>query len=212
MAEKNILTNKIICFKAILFLLSIGISYLLFFKVFFNILPVYFGNMESLNKNILAFFIMLLAIYILLKMVFNFQSKWDGYLLLFLYFFVLVLGLLRPDGAIYVETMINFNLMSFINDLQMNQISWLKFFINMIIFMPLYFLLTFIPIWNNFIKRWIVFEIIIIIFEALQVFLHVGVFDLADLILYNIGFFIGAGIVIFFQKMLAIYSKKGVNI
>ncbi|MBC1628725.1 hypothetical protein HB952_12845, partial [Listeria welshimeri] len=61
--------------------------------------------MESLNKNILAFFIMLLAIYFLLKMVFNFQSKWDGYLLLFLYFFVLVLGLLRPDGAIYVETM-----------------------------------------------------------------------------------------------------------
>lgn len=186
MAEKNILTNKIICTKAILFLLSIGISYLLFFKVFFNILPVYFGNMESLNKNILAFFIMLLAIYILLKMVFNFQSKWDGYLLLFLYFFVVVLGLLRPDGAIYVETMI--------------------------IFMPLYFLLTFIPIWNNFIKRWIVFEIIIIIFEALQVFLHVGVFDLADLILYNIGFFIGAGIVVFFQKMLAIYSKKGASI
>ncbi|WP_228474447.1 VanZ family protein [Listeria welshimeri] len=212
MAEKNILTNKIICTKAILFLLSIGISYLLFFKVFFNILPVYFGNMESLNKNILAFFIMLLAIYILLKMVFNFQSKWDGYLLLFLYFFVVVLGLLRQDGAIYVETMINFNLMSFINDLQMNQISWLIFFINMIIFMPLYFLLTFIPIWNNFIKRWIVFEIIIIIFEALQVFLHVGVFDLADLILYNIGFFIGAGIVVFFQKMLAIYSKKGASI
>ncbi|WP_228471883.1 VanZ family protein [Listeria welshimeri] len=212
MPEKNISTKKIICTKAILFLLSIGISYLLFFKVFFNILPVYFGNMESLNKNILAFFIMLLAIYILLKMVFNFQSKWDGYLLLFLYFFVLVLGLLRSDGAIYVETMINFNLMSFINDLQMNQISWLILFINMIIFMPLYFLLTFIPIWNNFIKRWIVFEIIIIIFEALQVFLHVGVFDLADLILYNIGFFIGAGIVIFFQKMLVIYSKKGVNI
>lgn len=212
MAEKNILTNKIICTKAILFLLSIGISYLLFFKVFFNILPVYFGNMESLDKNILAFFIMLLAIYILLKMVFNFQSKWDGYLLLFLYVFVLVLGLLRPDGAIYVETMINFNLMSFINDLQMNQISWLIFFINMIIFMPLYFLLAFIPIWNNFIKRWIVFEIIIIIFEALQVFLHVGVFDLADLFLYNIGFFIGAGIVVFFQKMLAIYSKKGVSI
>lgn len=156
--------------------------------------------MESLNKNILAFFIMLLAIYILLKTVFNFQSKWDGYLLLFLYFFVLVLGLLRPDGAIYVETMINFNLMSFINDLQMNQISWLIFFINMIIFIPLYFLLTFIPIWNNFIKRWIVFEIIIIIFEALQVFLHVGVFDLADLILYNIGFFIGAGIVVFFPE------------
>lgn len=102
MAEKNISTKKIICTKAILFLLSIGISYLLFFKVFFNILPVYFGNMESLNKNILAFFIMLLAIYILLKMVFNFQSKWDGYLLLFLYFFVVVLGLLRPDGAIYV--------------------------------------------------------------------------------------------------------------
>ncbi|MBC6141346.1 hypothetical protein HB796_12290 [Listeria welshimeri] len=168
--------------------------------------------MESLNKNILVFFIMLLAIYILLKTVFNFQSKWDGYLLLFLYFFVLVLGLLRPDGAIYVETMINFNLMSFINDLQMNQISWLIFFINMIIFMPLYFLLTFIPIWNNFIKRWIVFEIIIIIFEALQVFIHVGVFDLVDLILYNIGFFIGAGIVVFFQKMLAIYSKKGASI
>lgn len=102
--------------------------------------------MESLNKNILVFFIMLLAIYILLKTVFNFQSKRDEYLLLFLYFFVLVLGLLRPDGAIYVETMINFNLMSFINDLQMNQISWLIFFINMIIFIPLYFLLTFIPI------------------------------------------------------------------
>ncbi|CAM3626562.1 Uncharacterised protein [Listeria welshimeri] len=37
MAEKNIWTNKIICTKAILFLLSIGISYLLFFKVFFLI-------------------------------------------------------------------------------------------------------------------------------------------------------------------------------
>ncbi|WP_228474558.1 hypothetical protein [Listeria welshimeri] len=153
MAEKNIWTNKIICTKAILFLLSIGISYLLFFKVFFNILPVYFGNMESLNKNILAFFIMLLAIYILLKMVFNFQSKRDEYLLLFLYFFVLVLGLLRPDGAIYVETMINFNLMSFINDLQMNQISWLIFFINMIIFMPLYFFADFYPYMEQFYKK-----------------------------------------------------------
>lgn len=207
MSKEIILSSKN-RYRLALFLVSIGVSLILYLKFFLNLLPIYFGGMESINKNVVAYVFVLVTVYILLKMVFGLYNKWDGIILFSLYIVVLTLGLLRPDGSIGVESYINLNPMQLISDLQTNSVSWLILYINIILFMPMYFLLTFIPVLNSFLKRVLAFEIIIFIFEGLQAVLHVGIFDIADIMLYNIGFFIGAGIVIFFNKILKIKTKR----
>lgn len=207
MSKEIILSSKN-RYRLALFLVSIGVSLILYLKFFLNLLPIYFGGMESINKNVVAYIFVLVTVYILLKMVFGLYNKWDGIILFSLYIVVLTLGLLRPDGSIGVESHINLNPMQLISDLQTNSVSWLILYINIILFMPMYFLLTFIPVLNSFLKRVLAFEIIIFIFEGLQAVLHVGIFDIADIMLYNIGFFIGAGIVIFFNKILKIKTKR----
>ncbi|EEO3824308.1 hypothetical protein H8965_000443 [Listeria monocytogenes] len=200
MFKENMFSSKKVFSRIILFFISLVISTVAFIKFFYNILPVYFGNMESLDKNILAFVIILLTLYILLKMTFRVHNKWDGYILFFLYVFVLVLGLLRPDGAIELESFVNLNPMQLVYDLQENSVSWLILFINFVMFMPMYFLMMFIPFLNTFFKRLIFFEILILILEGMQAILQVGMFDIADIMLYNAGFFVGVAIVTIIKK------------
>ncbi|EAC7240879.1 hypothetical protein VL69_02235 [Listeria monocytogenes] len=200
MFKENMFSSKKVFSRIILFFISLVISTVAFIKFFYNILPVYFGNMESLDKNILAFVIILLTLYILLKMTFRVHNKWDGYILFFLYVFVLVLGLLRPDGAIELESFVNLNPMQLVYDVQENSVSWLILFINFVMFMPMYFLMMFIPFLNTFLKKLFFFEILILVLEGMQAILHVGMFDIADIMLYNAGFFVGVAIVTIVKK------------
>ncbi|HHQ1133268.1 TPA: hypothetical protein ACSKOX_001570, partial [Listeria innocua] len=71
--EKGMTNIKRNIYKLLLFLLSLLVAFIVYFRIFYNILPMYFGNMESLNKNVLAFGIVVFTLYILLKMVFKLQ-------------------------------------------------------------------------------------------------------------------------------------------
>ncbi|ELY0461959.1 TPA: VanZ family protein [Listeria innocua] len=192
--EKGMTNIKRNIYKLLLFLLSLLVAFIVYFRIFYNILPMYFGNMESLNKNVLAFGIVVLTLYILLKMVFKLQNKWDGYLLLLLYLFVLTIGLLRPDDSVSLESYFNVNVMLILEDLRVNEASWSVLLINLVLFTPMYFLLSFVPFLDDFLKRFIAFFTLILVIESLQSILKVGMFDVTDLLLYIIGFFAGFGV------------------
>ncbi|EAD5711357.1 VanZ family protein [Listeria innocua] len=192
--EKGMTNIKRIIYKLLLFLLSLLVALIVYFRIFYNILPMYFGNMESLNKNVLAFGIVVFTLYILLKMVFKLQNKWDGYLLLLLYLFVLTIGLLRPDDSVSLESYFNVNVMLILEDLRVNEASWSVLLINLVLFTPMYFLLSFVPFLDDFLKRFIAFFTLILVIESLQSILKVGMFDVTDLLLYIIGFFVGFGV------------------
>ncbi len=87
-----------------MFLVSILVGILVYVGFFIDILPMFFANMESTNKNVLAVLIIIFTIYVLLNIVFKLDNKIDRYLILGLYLLVLVIGLLRPDQQYFGET------------------------------------------------------------------------------------------------------------
>lgn len=178
--------------KILLFLISVIAGVLLYVGFFMNILPMFFANMENIEKNILAIFIITFTVYVLLSIIFNLDTKTDRYILLALYLLVLVLGLLRPDQQYSAEIgLYAWNPFGFISDIKSDNFSLIVMVINLLIFLPVYFLLAYTNILKTFMKRLIAFEVFAILIEYLQAQLKVGIFDLADIFLYNVSFLIG---------------------
>lgn len=189
--------------KILLLLFSVLIGFVLYLTIFINILPMFFSNMENIEKNILAILIIIFTVYILIAIVFNLDTKVERYVILILYLIVLLLGLLRPDQSNFGETGIySWNPIGFIFDVQNDDLSLIIMFINILIFVPMYFLLAYANVFKNFLSRLIIFEIFIFLIEYLQVLLKIGIFDLSDIFLYNIGFCIGYIISLPFLKIL----------
>lgn len=178
--------------KVLLFLFSVLTGVLLYVGFFMDILPMFFANMENIEKNILAILIITLTVYVLLSIIFKLDTKIDRYLILVLYLLVLVLGLLRPDqqyfGAVGLYA---WNPFGFISDIKGDTLSLIVMIINLLIFLPMYFLLAYTNILKTFMTRLIAFEVFAFLIEYLQAQLKVGIFDLSDIFLYNVGFFIG---------------------
>ncbi|GEK30448.1 hypothetical protein KZO01_07570 [Kurthia zopfii] len=196
-------------------LLSISIilgvlSYLLFFV---NILPMFFANMENIEKNILAILIIIFAHYSLLTIIFNVDQKIERILLFVLYLVVLIFGLLRPDQQNFGETgSFAWNPLGFVADIQNDNLSLIIMFINIAILIPMYFLLSYATRLKSFLSKLIVFELFIVAIELLQAKLLLGIFDLSDLLLYNIGFFLGAIIAAPFLLVLRKRKNKAFQI
>lgn len=182
--------------KPILFLISLIIGLVMYFGFLINMLPLFFANMESIEKNMLALVIVIASIYILLKMIVHVNSKADVYILVILYMFVLFLGLLRPDQIGAGERIYSFNPIGFISDMQENRLSKTVFVINIVMFMPMYFLLAKMNLFKKLIPNILLFEVLCFSIECLQFYFKKGVFDLSDILLYNIGFFIGYFVVL----------------
>lgn len=157
-----------------------------------NLLPRFFGNMENIEKNILAILIIVATTYILLTILFKIDNKNERYVLLGLYLLVLILGLLRPDQQYrYATDIISLNPFGFISDIAVNEASFYVMVINLVIFVPFYFLLSHANILKGFLSRLIIFEIFVFFIEYLQFQFSLGLFDLSDIFLYNIGFLTG---------------------
>ncbi|HBM3535614.1 TPA: VanZ family protein, partial [Listeria innocua] len=118
-----------------------------------------------------------------------------------LYLFVLTIGLLRPDDSVSLESYFNVNVMLILEDLRINEASWSVLLINLMLFTPMYFLLSFVPFLDDFLKRFIAFFTLILVIESLQSILKVGMFDVTDLLLYIIGFFAGFGVYCCIKKV-----------
>ena len=168
--------------------------------------------MENIEKIILAMLIVIFTIYILLKIVFKLDNKIDSYTILGLYLLVLILGLLRPDQEHYYATgLIELDPFGFISDIKTNESSIFVMLNNLIIFIPMYFLLSYANVFNSFLRRFIVFEAFAFLIEYLQFQLGVGLFDLSDIFLYNVGFFVGVVVALPFLKALKKRSVKKEN-
>lgn len=193
----------------ILFIFSAVAGTFLYVEFFMDILPRFFANMENIEKNILALIIVIFSVYTLLKIVLNRDTGRDRYLLLSLYIIVLLLGLLRPDQQNFGETgLYDWNPLGFLSDIKDDTGSLIVTVINFIIFMPMYFLLTYTNVFKTFITRLITFEAFVFLIEFLQAQFNVGVFDLADIFLYNIGFFVGYFLSLPFLELLKSRSLK----
>lgn len=187
----------------LLFVISAIVGIMIYVGFFMDLLPRFFANMENIEKNILAIIIIVLSIYTLIKIVLGFDTRVDRYLLLSLYILVLLLGLLRPDQQHFGETgLYSWNPVGFLSDIKGDTGSLIVMIINLIIFMPMYFLLAHTNILKTFITRLIAFEIFSFLIEFLQAQLKVGAFDLADIVLYNVGFFVGYFISLPILKLL----------
>ena len=186
-----------------LFVISAIVGIMIYVGFFMDLLPRFFANMENIEKNILAIIIIVLSIYTLIKIVLGFDTRVDRYLLLSLYILVLLLGLLRPDQQHFGETgLYSWNPVGFLSDIKGDTGSLIVMIINLIIFMPMYFLLAHTNALKTFMTRLIAFEIFSFLIEFLQAQLKVGAFDLADIVLYNVGFFVGYFISLPILKLL----------
>lgn len=166
-----------------------------YMEYFLNMLPRFFPNMENIEKTILSMAIVVLTIYVLLKLVLGMATKWDRYALLLAYFTVLIFGLLRPDGQYSIGTGdVSWNPIAFLSDIQGDRASQWVMVINLIIFVPMYFLLAVSNVLKGFKGRFFLFQGVAWTLEWMQHILNVGQFDLSDLLLYTVGFLIGYGI------------------
>lgn len=178
--------------KTVLFLLSSLVGIWLYLTFFMNLLPRFFANMENIEKNILAVLIIIATTYILLLILFRIDNKKERYILLSLYLLVLILGLLRPDQQHYYATgSIGLNPFGFISDISGDEASFYVMVINVLIFVPLYFLLAYTDILKSFWSRLLIFQLFVFLIEYLQFQFEVGLFDISDIFLYNVGFFLG---------------------
>ncbi|WP_179123840.1 VanZ family protein [Paraliobacillus ryukyuensis] len=85
----------------------------------------------------------------------------------------------------------SWNLFRIIDDIRGDTASLIVMIINIIIFLPFYFLLAHSNIFERFLPRFLIFVAFSFSIEYLQVQFKVGIFDLADILLYNVGFFVG---------------------
>ncbi|MDQ0208598.1 glycopeptide antibiotics resistance protein [Alkalicoccobacillus murimartini] len=148
--------------------------------------------MENIEKNILALVIVITTIFIFIRMVLNVEITLERYIIFIFYLVVLVLGLLRPDNIYSGESAIALNPFGFLNDIKGDKLSLIIMLINLIIFVPMFFLLAKLNYFRgSFLFIFIFFEVFVFIIEYLQYKMDVGVFDLSDIFLYNVSFFIG---------------------
>lgn len=192
----------------VLFLVSALIGSLLYLGYFINMLPRFFNNMENIEKNILAYIIIIWSVYTFMKILFRIDKQMDGYILLCLYFVVLLFGLLRQGINYSIDSSVSWNPFGFMLDIHTNEASFYVMLINLIIFMPMYFLLAYTNVFNSFYKRLIFFEIFIVLIEFTQYEFNIGVLDLSDILLYNIGFFVGFVFALILLKILKSKKKR----
>lgn len=191
---------------------SVIVGVLLYVGFFMDLLPRFFANMENIEKNILAILIIVFSIYVLIKIVLNLDTRVDRYLLLSLYILVLLLGLLRPDQQHFGETGgYAWNPVGFLSDIKGDTGSLIVMVINLIIFMPMYFLLAYTNVLKTFVTRLMAFEVFAFLIEYLQAQFKVGAFDVADIFLYNVGFFVGYFISLPILKFLKRQSLKSLS-
>lgn len=198
----------------ILFVFSSIVGILLYIGFLMDLLPRFFANMENIEKNIIAIIIIIISLFILLKIVFNLDKKFDQYLLFLLYVTVLILGLLRPDQQNFGENGVGlyaWNPLGFTYDIKGDNASMIVMAINLVIFLPMYFLLVYTKIFKTFIMRLLAFEVFAFSIEFLQAKFKVGTFDLSDIFLYNISFFVGCLISLPILKVLKKRSLKYKN-
>ncbi|MDJ0332682.1 VanZ family protein [Planococcus sp. S3-L1] len=198
---KTLKSKKLV--KTLLFLVSLLIGSWLYVSFFMNLLPRFFGNMENIEKNILAVLIIVLTTYVLLLILLRIDSKKERYVLLGLYLLVLILGLLRLDPQHrYATGEIGLNPLGFISDISGDEASFYVMVINLVIFVPFYFLLAYANLFKGFWSRLLIFELFILLIEYLQFQFNFGLFDLSDIFLYNIGFLVGYVISLPILKLL----------
>ncbi|WP_211656144.1 VanZ family protein [Planococcus alpniumensis] len=187
---KTLKSKKLV--KILLFLVSLLIGSWLYVSFFMNLLPRFFGNMENIEKNILAVLIIVITTYILLLILLRIDSKKERYVLLGLYLLVLILGLLRLDPQHrYATGEIGLNPLGFISDISGDEAAFYVMAINLLIFVPFYFLLAYANILKGCWSRLLIFELFILLIEYLQFQFNFGLFDVSDIFLYNIGFLVG---------------------
>jgi VanZ like family len=195
--------------KGIVFLISCLIGLALYFKFFIDILPRFFGNMENIEKNILAALIIVVTTYILLLIVCGLDNAIERYVLVGCYVLVLILGLLRPDQQnAFAHGDFSLNPFGFISDIANDEASLYVMIINVLIFVPAYFLLSQKGMMKRFWSKLAVFAGFAILMEVLQHLLDKGLFDLSDIFLYTVGFFAGYVISLPVLKIVNKSSKQ----
>ncbi|MGE7772609.1 VanZ family protein [Viridibacillus arvi] len=182
-------------------MLSSIVGTLLYVNYLYYKLPRFFPNLDGLQKNGLALLIVIFTFYVLIKIVFRIDREFDQYLLFGMYLFVLFVGLVRIDREFSVDSTIELNPFGFISDITVNPMSIQVLVVNLFIFLPMYFILTHANIFKSFLSKFLFFEAFAIIVEVLQYVLRVGIFDVADILLYNISYFAGCFIYIYFYKI-----------
>ena len=124
----------------------------------------------------------------MLKILILKKKKYDLYLLFILYLIVLVIGLLFRN--VYAQA-IELNPFAFVYAFFDNPISIVVTLINIIGFIPAYPIIYCIKRNIKFYKIILAFGLAFLVIEFIQYIFAIGVFSLADIFLYFIGFMLG---------------------
>ncbi|MBK3493922.1 VanZ family protein [Viridibacillus sp. YIM B01967] len=204
----NNLSKEMKLYNVIIFLFSLIVGTLLYINFLYYKLPRFFSNLDGMQKNALALLIVIFTFHVLIKIAFRIDVKFDRYLILGMYLFVLFVGLVRIDLEFHVNSTIELNPFGFISDIAVNSMSIQVLVANICIFLPMYFLLTHANIIKGFLDKFLFFEAFAILMEVLQYVLKVGIFDVSDILLYNISYFLGCFLYISFQKVFRSNKKN----
>lgn len=180
--------NKII--YILTFLFSLIISFVLCYFYFDRIINKFSGILGSnISFLIMRFFIAVIIFLVIDSIIKRKFSRSELNILLISYFIlILIMSLFKYDSKIYSN--INLNPLNIINDFEYTSTT-IVVFGNLLMYIPIGIgiKLNFKKVKNY--KLYILFLLYILIVESIQFIFKLGIFDINDIILNFIGFYIG---------------------
>lgn len=182
MINKNDLIKSIF-----IFLICIPLSYIFYWFVSLRIINIVY-YIDTLPKGIFLYFCHIILFYFLTKVVFRIKLlNFEKIILILTYFIFLLLCFF--DRVYIGERVINLNPFDLINTVYNNGIIVLL--LNIAVFCPFYTAIKWI---NKNIKpriAFIIFFLFALSIEIIQFFTMSGIFDVIDIALYVIGYYLG---------------------
>ena len=170
------------------FLISLGLGFLVYHYYIMELLVVLGVPCFNIIQGLTYYLIISSIIFIMLKILILKKKKYDLYLLFIFYLIVLVIGLLFIN--VYAQA-IELNPFAFVYAFFDNPISIVVTLINIIGFIPAYPIIYCIKRNIKFYKIILAFGLAFLVIEFIQYIFAIGVFSLADIFLYFIGFMLG---------------------
>ena len=173
--------------NSLMFLLSIPLGYSFYWFISLKVInAIYY--IDTLSKGLFLCFCHIFLAYFLLKIIFNMKVyQYEKIILIISYFILMFLSFF--DRVYLGDRIINLNPFDIINTIYNDGIMTLL--LNIVIFCPFYTAMRWIKREANIKFTFILFFLFAISIEIVQYFTMSGIFDVIDIILYIIGYFIG---------------------
>lgn len=182
--------NTTILKNIVIFIMSVFIGYLCYWKYSMEIINSLY-NINNIFKGLFLYSCHILVFYFILKIIFKLHIYTFEKMLVSICYFML-LGVIFFDRVYLGSRILNLNVLDVIAVIK--ETGFISIILNILVFFPFYTIIK----WNFIhLKSLSIFTMFLIFSFGVEIVQYItmsGIFDIVDIMLYVVGYFIGVGV------------------